>query len=95
MMDRRHQTQECFRARLTPKAWRCGSITPPVRYPFEAPEYEGAFRLWEAEYDHDCLAYSTCHLLETFGSGEILPEFLPLVELHDGLTKASQSLPLA
>jgi hypothetical protein len=89
------QTQQCFRARLTPKAWRCGSTTPPATYPFLAPEYEVSYRRWEAEYDRHSHAYCTCHLLETFGTGEILPEFLPLVELHDGLTKASQSLPLA
>ena len=89
------QTQECFRARLTPKAWRCGASRPPAAFPFEAPEFEAAYRRWEEDYDRACQAYATCHLLETFGNGEILSELLPLVELHDGLTKASQSLPLA
>lgn len=89
------QTQQCFRARLTPKAWRCGSTTPPVTYPFAAQEYEAEQRRWEEDYDRASGSYATCHLLETFGSGEVLPEFLPLLELHDGLTKAEQSLPLA
>ena len=28
------QTQKCFRARLTPKPWRCGVPNPPTRWPF-------------------------------------------------------------
>jgi hypothetical protein len=89
------KTQECFRARLTPKAWRCGMPQPPAVYPFDTPENESAYRRWEEEYSQSSASYATCRLLETFGNGDVLSEFLPLVELHDGLSKASEALPLA
>ena len=44
------ETQKSFRARLTPKPWRCGFHIAPVRWPFTSAEEESKFRVWENEY---------------------------------------------
>ena len=42
------QLQECFRARLTPKPWRCESRNPPCRWPYPNQSLERAFQDWKA-----------------------------------------------
>ncbi|MCB0331730.1 MAG: hypothetical protein KDD70_18805, partial [Bdellovibrionales bacterium] len=39
-------TQKCFRARVSPKPWRCGSFSPPVRFPFATDHQKSAFEKW-------------------------------------------------
>ena len=41
--------QGSFRARLTPKPWRCGQANPPGSFPRE-PEAQAAFAEWLAQY---------------------------------------------
>ena len=92
-------TQECFRARLTPKPWRMQSVKhmgyPPVRYPFADSAVEKQYRDWQRVYDETAPHFATCRLLDTFGSGNIHPELLPLLTLHDSLTGIERPLPLA
>jgi hypothetical protein len=92
-------TQECFRARLTPKPWRMESVKrlgyPPVRYPFADSAEEKQYRDWQREYDEAAPHFATCRLLDTFGSGNIHPELAPLLTLHDSLTGIERALPLA
>ncbi len=38
------QAQDCFRARLTPKPWRCNLYKPPSRYPWESNDREIQYR---------------------------------------------------
>lgn len=78
--------QECFRARLSPKPWRCGVGNPPHRFPWDDTDKEQAVRAWEAEYNLAAEPYGTCELIGTFGNDKIHPHVAPLVELHDGLT---------
>lgn len=87
--------QQSFRARLTPKPWRCDFRKPPVDFPFETPGAEAAFRRWEAEYSAKSAPYATCQYLTTFGGVRIAPEFEDLIVYHDRETKANSNLALA
>ncbi len=82
-------TQKCFRARLTPKPWRCGIGHPPVRWPF-ASGGEQAFGNWDAKYQAACRAKATCRLLDA-GSGALHDELREMVELHDEMTRAGSA----
>jgi len=87
--------QESFRARLTPKPWRCGARVPPASFPFETPAHEARFRAWEAEYAATAARYATCRFLGAFGGTRAAPEFEELIRFHDQETKAGTTLPLA
>ena len=87
--------QKCFRARLTPKPWRCDADKPHVRWPWGNEKQEARFRQWEARYLAAAKAYATCRLIGHFGHQEIAGPFRELVEIHDSTTQAESSLPLA
>src|SRR5260370_15448242 len=87
-------SQESFRARLTPKPWRCGLRLPPVSFPFETGEAEARFRDWEQKYTASIARFATCRYLGSFGSG-MNSGFADLIEYHDQETKTSAILPLA
>ncbi len=88
------RTQQSFRARLTPKPWRAGLRKPPVKFPFEEPGAQAAFRGWEAEYTPGISRYATCRLVNTIGN-RVDPAFATLIDYHDRETKAGSNLPLA
>lgn len=90
------KVQKSFRARLTPKAWRCNFHGPPGEHPRTDPKLLEHFEKWLAEYGKVCGDYATCRFIEAagkpaFGSG-IDDE---LVALHDRLTGTSEKLALA
>lgn len=87
--------QQSFRARLTPKPWRCGVGLPPVSFPFDTPQAETRFRAWEAGYTSTAERYATCRYLTTFGGVRFDAGFEELVDYHDRETRASSALPLA
>lgn len=87
--------QESFRARLTPKPWRCDFHKPPVQFPLETPQEQDRYRRWEVEYNSKAARYATCRYLTAFGGDRALPEFKALIDLHDQETKAASDLPLA
>ncbi|MBN2475307.1 MAG: hypothetical protein JXB62_11900 [Pirellulales bacterium] len=89
------QVQECFRARLTPKPWRCGTQALRVRYPWQDPKAERAARDWIDAYSRKAERYATCLLIEQFGSTEMDEEIARVVEFHDAITKARSGLELA
>ncbi|MGI9470645.1 MAG: hypothetical protein ACR2NZ_03865, partial [Rubripirellula sp.] len=89
------KNQECFRARLTPKAWRCQIEKPPTRFPFSTPGEESAYRRWEKTYLAGIADYGTCSYLETVGSRDVDSALEGLVALHDDLTKATSTDRLA
>jgi hypothetical protein len=87
--------QQSFRARLTPKPWRCGLRMPPVKFPFDTPRDEDRFREWEAGYTAAVARYATCKFLASVGSAGVHPAYADLVDYHDQESKAASSLPLA
>ncbi len=89
------KTQQCFRARLTPKPWRCDVSKPPWSWPWPNAEAEAHFREWEREYVEKTTPYATCRLLGEFGSAPAAPEFAAMIETHDRSTRAAEELPLA
>ena len=88
------KNQECFRARLTPKPFRCGSPNPPYRFPFVGNQ-KSEYERWDAIYRKKSENYSTCRYVETIGPTECRTDLQGLIELHDGLTKALSNAPLA
>lgn len=89
------RVQKSFRARLTPKPWRCGAARPPGRHPREDRQIQKEFDRWLARYESASAAWSTCHLLAEAGSGRINEEVAPLIRLHDEATRCGSGLPLA
>jgi hypothetical protein len=89
------QAQDCFRARLTPKPWRCNIDTPPSRYPWESNDHEVQYRLWERRYEQASRSYAVCKLAKQLGPPEIHPDVAPILALHDQLTGIEANRPLA
>ena len=87
--------QQSFRARLTPKPWRCGVARAPGSHPREAPEERARFADWRGRYDAACAAVATCRLEAQLGSGRVHADIAPLLDVHDELTRTESGLPLA
>lgn len=77
------KTQDCYRARLTPKPWRCNVPWPPVRFPFANSDEEQAARNWERTYESATGSYATCALVGEFGSSEMKGTVEKIARLHD------------
>jgi len=97
--DSRYQqlckVQKSFRARLTPKPWRCGCDNPPVRFPYESDRQEALMRQWLAGYQQSSARYATCQFLTTVGATPASSTMASLITEHDTQTKATSGLPLA
>jgi hypothetical protein len=89
------RTQQSFRARLTPKPWRCDFRKPPVRFPFESAREQAASQRWESDYNQRIARYATCRFVTSFGGDRVHPSFGELLAYHDRETKAASNLPLA
>jgi len=89
------RVQKSFRARLTPKPWRCDLPVPPGRYPREDPKTSARFARWLQTYERTCSSRATCRWVESVGGDRIADQLRPIIELHDSLTGASTDRPLA
>jgi hypothetical protein len=89
------QSQKCYRARLTPKPWRCGVKGKPDRWPWLEPKAETRFEKWETQYNDRSAAWSTCELVRKIGSQEVHPEIAPILSYHDSATRIGKGLQLA
>lgn len=89
------QAQDCFRARLTPKPWRCNVDTPPPRYPWENNDGEIQYRIWERRYEQASRSYAVCRLVKQIGPQQVHPDVAPILTLHDQSTGAEVDRPLA
>jgi hypothetical protein len=87
--------QRSFRARLTPKPWRCNVPLPPGEHPRLDDEARRRFASWITEYEKASTGYATCRYLETIGTGRPGGLKSRLLELHDRVTRCSEPLPLA
>jgi hypothetical protein len=86
--------QSCFRARLTPKYWRCDSDKPPSRFPWASAEDEAGYREWESAYAASAEQFATCAYVATLGNSRVDPAVQPMLELHDRMT-IEEGAPLA
>jgi len=88
-------TQKCYRARLTPKPWRCGLPVPPARWPWPDAKAEEHFKKWESRYLAAGNTHATCALVKTLGNRQVHADALLVVGVHDEVTRAGSKLPLA
>jgi hypothetical protein len=89
--------QECFRARLTPKPWRCGMRQPggALRYPRENPRGEEEYQRWEKQYEAASKPFAVCAFVKQLGSRDVHPDVESVMQHHDRVTRPESSLPLA
>jgi hypothetical protein len=87
--------QESFRARLTPKPWRCGAQSMAVTYPRTDAAGEAKFEKWKAEYEECSKGYTVCRFLEEIGLKGRHAAVEPIVGLHDQFTIGAGDAPLA
>ncbi len=80
------KSQECFRARLSAKFWRCGVSRPPSRFPWAEAAEEAKYREWEQEYHRQANHCATCQLVESLGDPAVHDVVRPILEMHDRLT---------
>jgi hypothetical protein len=89
------KTQKCYRARLTPKPWRCGIHRKPERWPWEDAGHEKRFQKWEAQYQSFAAGWATCNFIRHIGNPAIHEEVQSLLKAHDGPTRAESKMQLA
>ena len=89
------KAQKCFRARLTPKPWRCGSGKPPSRWPWLNEKAEARFKKWEASYQAESGNWATCELIRKIGDSGVHPDVQLILKVHDETTRAESKLELA
>ena len=82
------ERQECFRARLTPKPWRCGMLRAHKSFPWADKTAEERFRDWEREYSEKAQSFASCHYVTQMGVDAVDQEIARVVEFHDKETKA-------
>lgn len=89
------QKQECFRARLTAKPWRCGCPRPPSPYPWNNADSERAFRQWESQYAGAETKFRTCEFIKAFGKMADIAALNVITTVHDQLSRVESTAPLA
>lgn len=83
------KNQKCFRARLTPKPWRCGVWQHAPRWPWPDAKAESRFQKWEKKY------LAACGEFATLGNRQVHADVQSLVNVHDEATRAETKLKLA
>ncbi|HPY32270.1 MAG TPA: hypothetical protein PLT00_08740 [Verrucomicrobiota bacterium] len=89
------QTQKCYRARLTPKPWRCGVTMKPERWPFADEKREKRFQRWLTNYENSAAHWAACQFIRRLGNPTVHPEVQSIIKLHDAATRAEADLKLA
>jgi hypothetical protein len=89
------RVQETFRARLTPKPWRCEWVPPPRYWPFRNEKEENTFKKWLGRYELSSQKYAVCRLVVAIGVEAKIPEIVQIQNIHDYETKCDRRLPLA
>lgn len=87
--------QECFRARLTSKPWRCGSPRPPNSFPWDNADAEAAFRKWESDYTRCDAGFKVCDLIREFGTAAKMESLRIIVDVHDRGVRVDSEAELA
>ncbi len=89
------RNQECFRARLSPKHWRCDIAKPPSRWPWADAGAESQYRAWDQKYNAAASRYDVCRLLAQIGNPNVHPDVQPILDQHDQACISGRNLPLA
>jgi hypothetical protein len=87
--------QECFRARVTAKPWRCGCPKPPGTFPWENAAAEESYRHWERQYTEINDRYRACELLSVFGTIADIESLRTVIEYHDRQARVKSGAALA
>ena len=87
--------QSSFRARLTPKPWRCGVEPLRYRYPLSSNEARRGFEAWLKAYKDASEGFAVCRFVETVGTGRPAEGLSALIDLHDRMVDAKSAKPLA
>jgi hypothetical protein len=87
--------QQCFRARLTPKPWRCDAGKPPERFPFPDRAAESRYREWVQHYEQASQPYAVCRLLGDYGAQTRHPVVTAVLDVHDRYTRPDEDRQLA
>jgi len=90
--------QRCFRARLTAKPWRIGIAGHMRPRPGTWPVNPAGLELreqWVRQYEIAAQPYAACRYERTLGRATISLEVAPAIELHDALSGALGTAPLA
>lgn len=86
------ESQQCFRARLSPKPWRIGAGRPPVQFPYRNKDAENEFKQWHDRYVQLAKQHSVCTYLMTLGTTAIHPDLAAIIEQHDALSVGENPL---
>ena len=89
------KVQKCFRARLTPKPWRCDVRRLEQRWPWTSEKEIKDFNSWDLDYQEEAKNFATCRLVKVMGNTTVHLAVLPIIELHDQLCRVGTNLPLA
>ncbi len=89
------EQQECFRARLSPKPWRCHISGPPHTYPFLTEQHAHRYRDWERLYHKRAEGYRTCDLIDGYSPEAQDSIIARIIEEHDFWSGVKTALPLA
>lgn len=92
------RNQRCFRARVSAKPWRIGiasHLRPrPGVWPV-APERLAPRTAWIEAYERAAASRAACRWLENLGTPQVHPAVAPVLALHDRLSRAVGTLPIA
>lgn len=90
--------QRCFRARVSPKPWRIGiqaHLRPrPGIWPVDPARMPDREK-WVVAYEAASEGYASCRYVESLGTGAEDPGVAKVRALHDELSRALSSLPIA
>jgi hypothetical protein len=88
------RTQNNFRARLTPKPWRCGMSYPPS-LALSSDHGQPRFTEWLSRYDQVSRGHATCRFLHEIRPLRSHERITRIVNFHDRMTKAFEHQVLA
>lgn len=88
------KVQHCFRARLTPKPWRCHSGRPPYYFPRDNIQ-QTVFENWLKQYQTNSEPYAVCYKVEQLGKHSLNSDEARIIALHDDYVLQKKPLPLA
>ncbi len=77
------KSQECYRARLTPKCWRMRLPQSGVRFPYENDTEAQRLAQWVEQYNSISQEFSTCAVVGNFGNADTDSEAEKIIQLHD------------